>query len=153
MFVKIQNNNVVQYPYTLEQMRQDYADTSFPKNISVALRESFGVFDVEYEVSPEIDIITQRLVTSTTPQLIDGRWILTKTVEQQTPEQMAINTANKAEQVRSHRNKLLASSDWTQLPDSPVNHEAWSAYRQLLRDVTIQEGFPWSVIWPEQPSM
>ena len=151
MFVKIQNNTVVQYPYTLQQMRQDYADTSFPKNISVALRESFGVFDVEYEVSPVIDIITQRVVTSTIPQLIDGRWILTKTVEQLTPEQMAIATENKAAQVRSERVKKLTASDWTQINDAPVDKAAWATYRQALRDISTQVDFPWVVVWPEKP--
>ena len=151
MFVNIQNNTVVQYPYTLQQMRQDYADTSFPKNISVALRESFGVFDVEYEVSPVIDTITQRVVTSTIPQLIDGRWILTKTVEQLTPEQIEIATENKAVQVRSERAKKLTASDWTQINDAPVDKAAWATYRQALRDISTQANFPWAVAWPEKP--
>ena len=49
------------------------------------------------------------------------------------------------------RNELLSACDWTQLPDSPADHEAWAAYRQALRDVPAQEGFPWDVVWPEMP--
>jgi hypothetical protein len=56
-----------------------------------------------------------------------------------------------AAEVRTKRNKRLADCDWTQLPDSPADHEAWATYRQELRDVTAQEGFPWEVVWPETP--
>lgn len=38
------------------------------------------------------------------------------------------------ERMRLHRDRLLAESDWTQLPDTPVDHAAWGAYRQVLRD-------------------
>jgi len=38
------------------------------------------------------------------------------------------------ERMRLHRDRLLAQSDWTQLPDAPVDREAWATYRQALRD-------------------
>jgi len=43
--------------------------------------------------------------------------------------------------VRMKRNTLLAGSDWTQMPDSPLSEEtkaAWATYRQALRDITLQ---------------
>lgn len=50
------------------------------------------------------------------------------------------------------RNQLLADSDWTQLPDVPLaTKEAWATYRQALRDITAQPGFPENVVWPEAP--
>jgi len=52
---------------------------------------------------------------------------------------------------RSDRNARLAKSDWTQLADAPVDVGAWTDYRQALRDVPDQDGFPWSVEWPEKP--
>lgn len=53
---------------------------------------------------------------------------------------------------RSERAKLLASSDWTQLPDVPLaTKEAWATYRQALRDITAQPGYPFNVIWPQAP--
>ena len=54
--------------------------------------------------------------------------------------------------VRSQRNALLLASDWTQLPDAPVDQAAWAVYRQELRDVPDQVGFPASVVWPVAPS-
>jgi hypothetical protein len=39
-----------------------------------------------------------------------------------------------AERMRIHRDRLLKESDWTQLPDAPLNGAAWATYRQSLRD-------------------
>jgi len=52
---------------------------------------------------------------------------------------------------KKYRDWLLFTSDWTQLPDSPADHEAWAVYRQALRDLTSQAGFPWNINWPEEP--
>lgn len=54
--------------------------------------------------------------------------------------------------VRHDRNLRLASSDWTQLTDAPVDRAAWAAYRQALRDLPQQTGFPENVQWPIEPT-
>jgi hypothetical protein len=45
----------------------------------------------------------------------------------------------------------LAASDWTQVADTPVDRAAWATYRQALRDVPDQTGFPDAVAWPVAP--
>ena len=65
-------------------------------------------------------------------------------VTSQEPERLA-------SQIRQERNTLLADCDWTQVSDAPVNQVAWQTYRQALRDVTSQEGFPYDVTWPTKP--
>lgn len=55
-----------------------------------------------------------------------------------------------AESVRSQRNTLLAETDWMALSDNTLTPE-WAAYRQALRDITEQVGFPENVTWPTQP--
>jgi len=62
-----------------------------------------------------------------------------------------VEPAPTAEQVRAERNALLAACDWTQVADAPVDQAAWAVYRQALRDVTAQAGFPLDVAWPVQP--
>lgn len=57
----------------------------------------------------------------------------------------------KAAEVRGQRNALLAQSDWTQVADAPVDQAVWATYRQELRDITQQSGFPNNVIWPTKP--
>jgi len=59
--------------------------------------------------------------------------------------------AEQAKVVRESRTQLLKNSDWTQIADSTANKLAWSAYRQALRDVPLQVGFPQSVTWPQEP--
>lgn len=54
--------------------------------------------------------------------------------------------------VKSQRNALLAACDWTQVPDAPVDSAAWAIYRQALRDIPDQPGFPLEVIWPTPPT-
>lgn len=54
-----------------------------------------------------------------------------------------------AKQVRGERDKRLAATDFYMLQDSPPAPEGLTAYRQALRDVTEQEGFPESIEWPQ----
>lgn len=56
-----------------------------------------------------------------------------------------------AVEARVERDRLLASSDWTQIADAPVNQLVWATYRQALRDVPQQDGFPSNVTWPSKP--
>lgn len=54
---------------------------------------------------------------------------------------------------RRIRNIKLSASDWTQIPDIEVDRrEAFKEYRQKLRDISKQEGFPHTIEWPEEPS-
>lgn len=62
-------------------------------------------------------------------------------------------TEQLAASVRYQRDELLKQSDWTQLPDVPQGtKDVWAAYRQALRDVTTQIGFPQTIEWPTEPS-
>lgn len=56
-----------------------------------------------------------------------------------------------AGQLVAKRDELLAASDWTQLPDSPADKEAWATYRQSLRDLPEQKGYPLKVAFPTAP--
>lgn len=63
----------------------------------------------------------------------------------------AMKDAEQAKSVRSSRSDKLKDSDWTQVEDAPVDKAVWATYRQELRDITTQAGFPWTVEWPTQP--
>jgi hypothetical protein len=70
-------------------------------------------------------------------------------------EQMRIDAeqaqARLPDEIRQQRNQLLTASDWTQIPDCTVDKQAWATYRQALRDITAQAGFPADVTWPTKP--
>jgi hypothetical protein len=58
------------------------------------------------------------------------------------------------EQIIGQRNQFLYESDWTQIPNNPLTPEKqqeWADYRQQLRDITQQSGYPFNVIWPTPP--
>ena len=60
------------------------------------------------------------------------------------------------EEARAQRDKLLADTDWTQVLDAPIDaetREAYRVYRQALRDIPEQEGFPAAITWPELPTI
>ena len=57
-----------------------------------------------------------------------------------------------AEAARAYRNKLLEETDSMMVPDRPnVNEQEWRIYRQELRDITLQEGFPMDIEFPVKP--
>jgi hypothetical protein len=88
---------------------------------------------------------------------IDGKWYtkyVLGPVFANAEDEAAYRTAKDAEQaknVRTSRNDLLAKCDWTQIADSTADKTVWATYRQALRDVTVQDSFPWNVTWPTEP--
>lgn len=55
-----------------------------------------------------------------------------------------------ASDLRTQREKLLKETDWMALSDNTITPE-WATYRQALRDITGQTGFPYDVVWPTKP--
>ena len=93
---------------------------------------------------------------------LDGKWytkyvlgpIFTDgetTAAEQEAAYKAMKDAEQAASVRRSRNGMLKDCDWTQLADSTADKTAWATYRQALRDVPAQTGFPWTITWPTQP--
>lgn len=56
-----------------------------------------------------------------------------------------------AAQARAERDRLISACDWTVLDDAKTDKQAWATYRQALRDVPEQPGFPYDVSWPAIP--
>jgi len=58
-----------------------------------------------------------------------------------------------AAEIRTERDAKLTSCDWTQVADAPVDKTAWATYRQALRDIPEQAGFPNEITWPTEPEV
>jgi hypothetical protein len=117
-----------------------FKNISFP---SSGPSEEFLQQNNAYKINLFIDHnrATQKLV-SCEPYIKDG-WAYTVKVENKTEEDIASDLASKSAQKRAERDQALAASDWTQVLDAPVDRTVWAAYRQALRDLPEQEGFPW----------
>ena len=90
------------------------------------------------------DIMLGNVPAGTKYVVSDGELIIDK-------QQM---DSKRASNIRMVRNKLLSASDWAMFPDSPLTpeqREKWVTYRQALRDIPQQSGFPENVIYPEKP--
>jgi hypothetical protein len=147
MYVKVTNGVVEKASYSIGQLRKDNPQTSFPKYPSDELLAEFGVFPIK-PTSCEIVDYTKN-VKEGIPVEVDGEWTQVWEITDATQEEIADRTEQQANTVRSERDQKLEASDWTQVSDAPVDQTAWAEYRQALRNVPQQEGFPWSVIWPE----
>ena len=152
MYAKITNGSVDQLPYTVGQLRRDNPNTSFPKRVTDEMLAGYGVVPVTYTDAPTYDERTQKAAQDSAPTLVNGAWTIGWQVTNKTAEELAQQEADKAAQVRADRNTRVAASDWTQGKDIPDNVSSqWAAYRQALRDVPAQAGFPWDVQWPPVP--
>ena len=150
MYIYAPNGTAETYPFSIGQLRKDNPQVSFPKNPTDALLASYNVFPVTRTERPEYDSVSQNL-TEATPALIAGVWTQMWTISDATPEEIEQRTADLASSVRAQRDDMLAASDWSQLTDAPVDQATWAAYRQALRDVPEQPGFPLTVNWPSEP--
>jgi Phage tail assembly chaperone protein len=82
---------------------------------------------------------------------IGGAWFTKYSVSDMDADAITAKDAEQAKSMREQRNTKLSDCDWTQLADSTADKAAWATYRQALRDLTKQSGFPWEVTWPDAP--
>lgn len=132
--------------YSLRQLREDNPGVSFPGEKSanfLGALSRFNVFPYIIADHPSVDYDTE-VVTEGEFRQVNGAWVL-EMVVQRLPEEEA------SDHVRAKRNDLLDASDWRFLSDQSPSAE-WAQYRQALRDVPLQPGFPYNVTWPEEPS-
>jgi hypothetical protein len=149
MHVLIENGAVKQYPYSLGQLKAANPLTSFPAQATDEMLASFGVERVFFSTPPELT--DTQVLEEGTPVIADNRWTQVWTVRDMTTEEVASRNDTQAATVRAQRNNKLTESDWTQVADAPIDKAAWAAYRQVLRDVPSQQGFPWNITWPDAP--
>lgn len=148
MYAKIENNTVIEWP--IVNLRQRLPEISLPEVLTDSnLPEGFVL--VRYSAPPTYDPKLQKPVANTQPEFTDGYWQINYQIVALDPTELDQQTQQLADSVRQTRNQLLTNSDWTQTLDAPVDKAAWATYRQQLRDISTQPGFPETVNWPQPP--
>lgn len=176
LYARIENGNIVNFPYNLEDLRKDFPKTSFPKEINFTIASKFGVVAVE-QTAPDYDDLTEKVLknvptkvyyTVTEENVIDPE--TNKPYEGRSLEEIGkvyftgryqtevavvnLPQATAEANIRTKRDQLLNDSDWVSLravdQGQPID-QAWELYRQALRDITRQTGFPYGVLWPTKP--
>ena len=136
---------------TDSEFRSEFPNTSFPQPLTPDVIDDFG-FDPVLE-GPQPTLIPPYQYAQRDGVIeVDGQWFTHYIAVTPDDDQKAAMDATQAAAVRTDRNTRLAACDWTQLPDAPVDRDVWATYRQELRDVSSQTGFPWNVVWPSEPS-
>jgi hypothetical protein len=107
-------------------------------------RAKVGMIEVPDPVRPDDNLFT-------VVENPDGSYTATPRTADDIAAYQASKDAQQAKSVRATRGEKLADSDWTQVADAPVDKAVWATYRQALRDVTAQSGFPWTITWPDAP--
>jgi hypothetical protein len=148
MYARIENGAVVEWPIT--NLFQRLPQVSFAEVIDNSNLPDGFVF-VTPAIAPFYDTSTHSAVLSD-PTLVGGTWTQEYTIIPLSEEELQQHVDNAAERVRYERNLKLTASDWTQVADAPVDKATWAVYRQALRDITTQAGFPSTVVWPVVPT-
>ena len=147
-YIKLTNN--VAERYTLRQLHKDNPTVSFPEEPSLDILSDWEVYPYTKATPLDCDEATQvceELGLTETEGVYSENYV----VRAKTQAELDAYAAKLASKVRGKREDLLNASDWTQLEDSPVSKPAWATYRQALRGLPQQAGFPDTVTWPNKP--
>lgn len=155
--MKFRHNDTGQIYNSEGELRLAYPNVSFPVNLDQNALEFANVSTV-IEVQPPVATILQR-VDYDGVQLINGYWTEVWSIHPtyDDPTEQATWEAECRDiqwnTVRAHRDDLLARTDYTDLPNTPITTECrnnFIVYRQALRDITNQPD-PYNITWPTAP--
>jgi len=136
MYIKITDG--VAAPYTTRNLRDDNPRVSFPRQLTAELVAPFGVRTCETRSVPFDPLVQTHEDNGYVKE--KNKWFLLKAA-------VNLPTAVAETNVRQHRDALMKSTDWHALSDNKMSADM-TAYRQALRDVSNQDGFPFNVAWP-----
>ena len=150
---------------TEQEFRRLHSNTSFPQVLTPEILDDFDVDPIlegpQAQTTAPYEISVRQGIEE-----INGQWFTKyvvgptftdtedKTAAEQEVEYKVRIDDQAAEGVRSQRDKLLQETDWIVIKakETGTNLSAsFKEYRQALRDITTQEGFPHNVTWPEKP--
>jgi len=146
LIAKIENGAVSQ----IADYRQMFPNTSFTGAPRADFLESHNCLKVSESLPHDRD--TQKL--ERTEPYIDGDFVRRVKVVDKTQEEIDDATEAEATRVRKQRDSLLADTDWRVIRATETGtamETEWADYRQALRDLTQQTGFPSNVEWPVSP--
>ena len=153
---------------TQGEVRRMHSNTSLPRVWDANVCSGLGIDPVLAAPKPEVTGYTQAIRNGAT-QDANGNWVtawsvvdmfadttdddgVTTTKAEHEAAYQADLDAKASESVRTDRDAKLSESDWMVIKSAETGialATEWATYRQALRDITAQDGFPHNVIWPE----
>lgn len=147
MYIKVINE--IPISYSIDKLRYDNPNISFPINISNEILKNFDVYPCSLQELPSINDKTQKLEEGDIIKE-NNIWIKTWKIIDKNEEEILNWIETKSLDAKAKRNILLSETDFYALRDNTLTPEMLE-YRQALRDITLQDGFPENVIWPIKP--
>jgi len=152
---------------TQGQIRSMHPNVSLPKVWNANVNETLGIDPVLASPQPAPSADYKSVVRNGVEQDANGNWVHAwtendmfqeytdddnnvVTVQDQIDAKTAADNAALAATERATRDELLKATDHYGLSDVPMT-DAMAAYRQALRDVPQQAGFPQTITWPTKP--
>jgi len=146
-YAKILDGEVVKFPYSIQEVKEDNPHVSFPVDIPEDMLESYGCFKVYIGTPPTDNILAYTILRADMPVFNGTRWEINYYSERLPIEHASRN-------VRAERDMRLSTTDWVVTKSIeaglPIPTQ-YLEYRQLLRDISSQKEFPWKVEWPTIP--
>lgn len=150
MYILLKDNRIEKYPYTIDLLKMENPNTSFPNVIGDSTLSYFNVYPVLHTQPPVVDYTKN--VIEVDPILVGSDW----------KQEWRIEDASDAEKkeridfawmnLRKDRNKMLSECDWTQGKDIPDDVSInWALYRQELRNLPQNTIDPFNPTWPNKP--
>jgi len=133
-----------------------YPNISFPKPLTSYVIDTYGLEVILQGPQPQTTPPYETVVRQGIEE-IKGKWFTKYVIgpifnNQEEEDSYRLNIDTQASKgIRNNRNNLISESDWMGCSDVVMSDE-WRQYRQDLRDITTQEGFPHNVEWPEEPT-
>ena len=134
--VKIKDGVAIEY--SMASFKADNKNTTYGSFIADSKLNSQSVYRVHSGVKPD-EAMGFDVVEDGFPVLTEGVWLQNYT-----------SVAKGADDARTLRNDFLAATDWCANSDVIMSDDM-TAYRQALRDITDQSGFPTNITWPTKP--
>lgn len=154
-YIKTDNqNNILEYPYLIGKFVKDNPNISFPSEITDEFLVEYNIFKVKMLPTEHFDYTQYAIPLN--PFFENGVWKQGYEIVDKTEEQLALEFKAQSKGIRQKRNKLLLESDWVVAKAYEFETEVpqeWKEYRQALRDIPSQEGFPFVVIFPQLPTV
>lgn len=149
MQVRIRQSGQVMFE---NEFRALHPNTSMPQILSEELLNEFGA-DVVFE-GQQASPTRYQVAFADGVEQVNGKWYTKYSVSDMDADAITAKDTEQAKAVRATRDSKLAESDWRVIKAAETStslNSAWATYRQALRDITSQSGFPWTITWPESP--
>lgn len=167
IYAKIENGVVVDYPVWEGSVSKEFTQYKFPLELPENIKVNGGIPNLGNYVPVNITPFPEETPRKDfSKRYIDGAYfdsntnICTQTWSPVylTDDEKKFSLRGTSRDVRVYRDIMLEISDKSVVADKWENYseqekKEWSEYRQSLRDITLQNDFPWIIDWPIEPSL